>query len=71
MGKEKTFAVTAEVTISLYKEIVAADAQDALRQAERLELPSLCWQCAGSREDDVWDLLGELDGEPQNVKIDE
>jgi hypothetical protein len=66
------FDITAHVTISIYKTVEAKNEKQARTKALELELPNLCHQCAGAGEGDpdVWELTGELDGEPQIQKIE-
>lgn len=68
---EKIYVVTAEVTISLSKEISASSAEAAVEIAKGLRLSQLCWQCAGDQDDETWDLSGELDGTPMHIEIED
>lgn len=66
------FVVSAEVTVSLHKEIEADSREEAIEKAQELGIPGLCHFCenAGLDADDEWELNG-LDGEPDNLRVDE
>lgn len=66
------FNVLAEVTISVFTEVEAATAKEAMEIAEGRELPSLCYQCGGSdRAGEEWATSGELDGSPVKMRAEE
>lgn len=71
MDEKKRFVVTAEVTVSLRKEIDAFSIAEAMEHAAGLGTPRLCWQCSGDQGDDAWELSGELDGEPMNIQLED
>ena len=56
----KTYTVYGYLTISVAKTIQAASKSAARKQAEDLQSPSLCHQCAdaGSGKEGVWELNG-------------
>jgi hypothetical protein len=62
------FNVGASITISLSKEVVAANAKEAEEIALSLEIPVLCMQCGGPQDVDTWDVT-DLDGTPDVVEV--
>lgn len=69
----KLYDVSATVTISLHGKVEAESKKQAVEKASMMTLPSLCYQCSdrGGITDEEWSLNGELDGEPQNIQVDE
>ena len=71
-NEEREFTVTAEVTIGVFKRVMARSQAEAQEKAEALGLPGLCWSCSGAGKDseDAWQIDG-LDGEPCNIEVEE
>lgn len=65
----KEFLVVCEVTISMTKSIFAVSEEEALALATKLGIPGLCHSCSRDDHDDVW-ALSEIDGEPQNIRVE-
>lgn len=68
----KRYTVNATVTISIYTEVEAESEEEALELAEGREMCSLVPPSRmGSRSDEVWCHCGELDGTPQDLRVEE
>ena len=69
----KKYLVCGEVTISVHCEVEANSKEEALELARDLPMMSLCHHCASGSEkyEDEWRTSGELDGEPQNLWVEE
>ncbi len=67
----KRYRVTSEVTISLSTVVYAKSKAQALSLASDKPIVSLCHQCADGEQDEEWVTSGELDGEPQNLVVEE
>lgn len=63
------YFVTSEVTISLSAEVEAEDEAHAVKKAGMLDVPAI-EQEPEDPEEPRWATSGELDGEPQNVKVE-
>lgn len=67
----KTFRINAFVTISIHTEVEAKTKSSALKIAKDRALVGLCASCGSGNPEDEWCTCGELDGEPQNIEIEE
>lgn len=61
----KKFALTAEITISLYTEVEAETLEEAIEIAEERDLMAIVGT-GGETKLDTW-MTDELDGEPKNI----
>lgn len=68
---QRKFLLTAYVTVSLVTEVFANSEEEAIEIAEGRSLQSLCNQCANGNTYEEWSLIGELDGEPMDIKIEQ
>lgn len=68
MINKKRFTLSAQVTISIYTEVIAETEEEAKRIAETREMASLCYQCTRD-SNKVWVPGSGLDGEPQEIKL--
>jgi len=75
MGRERTFVVTAEVTVSVSCTVRARGKKEARELAMEREFARFCHQCAnggdGGVDGDEWINPYELDGEPRIVDVEE
>lgn len=65
------FVVVSEVTISMHTRVEAKTAKEAVRVAEGRGMVGLCHQCSGGDPREEWVTSGELDGEPQKIRVEE
>ena len=63
----KKYRVSAEVTISIFTDVMATSKKEALELAKERGLSQISDDGFPERE---WTTSGELDGEPKNLTID-
>ena len=62
----KKFALTSQITISLYTEVEAETLEEAIEIAKERDLMAIA-RTGGETEEDTW-MADELDGMPVNIK---
>jgi len=67
---KKKYRFSAEVTISVWTEVEAESEEEARDIALGNPMMDLCGYCSQMQPDGLWVTNGDLDGEPQNVKLD-
>ena len=65
----RKFKVYATVGVSVMTYVNAVNEKHAKQLAEARTLQGLCHQCAYGHPDEVWSLVGELDGEPEIKEV--
>lgn len=64
------YVVKAQITVSTHTVVEADSEQEALSIAEQREVSGLSYAPCVDHESEAWVVEGELDGEPENLRID-
>jgi hypothetical protein len=64
------YTASATVTISIYTTVEADSPEEAIELAREQPMQNFCAGCTDG-EDYRWVTSGELDGEPQDIRVEE